>query len=49
MKSLVLHVEREALLTSKPYITCRQLIDFIASYSDNELTAILDARHKADA
>lgn len=38
MKSPVLHVEREALLTSKPYITCRQLIDFMASYRDNELT-----------
>lgn len=34
----MLHVEREALLTSKPYITCRQLIDFMASYRDNELT-----------
>jgi anti-sigma factor RsiW len=34
----VLHVEREAVLTSKPYITCQQLIDFIASYRDNELT-----------
>jgi anti-sigma factor RsiW len=33
----VLHVEREALLTSKPYITCQQLIDFIASYRDNDL------------
>ena len=34
----MLHVEREALLTLKPYITCQQLIDFIASYRDNELT-----------
>jgi anti-sigma factor RsiW len=33
----VLHVEREGLL-SKPYITCQQLIDFIASYRENELT-----------
>jgi anti-sigma factor RsiW len=31
----VLHVEREAVL--KPYITCQQLIDFIASYRENEL------------
>jgi len=37
VKSPVLHVEREALLTSKPYITCQQLIDFIASYRDNDL------------
>ena len=37
MKSPVLHGEREALLTSKPYITCQQLIDFIASYRDNDL------------
>ena len=34
----MLHVEREAFLTSKPYITCRQLIDFIASYRENALT-----------
>jgi anti-sigma factor RsiW len=34
----VLHVEREALLTSRPYITCQQLIDFIASYRENALT-----------
>lgn len=33
----MLHVEREASLT-RPYITCRQLIDFIASYRENELT-----------
>lgn len=37
MKSPVLHVEREGPL-SKPYITCQQLIDFIASYRDDELT-----------
>jgi anti-sigma factor RsiW len=30
-------VEREGPLT-KPYITCQQLIDFIASYRDHELT-----------
>jgi NMD protein affecting ribosome stability and mRNA decay len=34
----VLHVEREGPLTTKPYITCQQLIDFIASYRENELT-----------
>ena len=34
----MLHVEREAPLSTKPYITCRELIDFIASYRDNELT-----------
>lgn len=34
----MLHVEREAFLTSKPYITCQQLIDFIASYRENALT-----------
>jgi anti-sigma factor RsiW len=37
VKSLVLHVEREGLL-SEPYITCQQLIAFIASYRENELT-----------
>jgi anti-sigma factor RsiW len=44
VKSPALHVEREDLLTSKPYITCRQLIDFIASYRENELTS--DAREE---
>jgi anti-sigma factor RsiW len=34
----MLHVEREAPLTGKPHITCQQLIDFIASYRDHELT-----------
>lgn len=34
----MLHVEREDPLSTKPYITCRELIDFIASYRDNELT-----------
>jgi anti-sigma factor RsiW len=33
-----LHVEREGPLT-KPLITCQQLIDFIGSYRDHELTA----------
>ncbi len=28
---------READLSTKPYITCRQLIDFIASYLDQKL------------
>lgn len=37
MRSL-LHVEREVPLSSKPYITCQELIDFIASYRDNELS-----------
>lgn len=37
MKSPVLHVDREALLTTNPYITCQQLIEFIASYRENEL------------
>ena len=46
MKSPVLHVEREALLTSKPYITCQQLIDFIASYRDNDLAP--DQRREFD-
>jgi anti-sigma factor RsiW len=35
----VLHVEREVTLTTKPYITCRQLIDFVASYRERELAA----------
>ncbi len=34
----MLHVEREDPLSTKPYITCQELIDFIASYRDNELT-----------
>ena len=34
----MLHVEQEDALSTKPYITCRELIDFIASYRDNELT-----------
>jgi anti-sigma factor RsiW len=29
----------EALLSTKPFITCQELIDFIGSYRDNELTA----------
>jgi NMD protein affecting ribosome stability and mRNA decay len=33
-----LHVEREVPLT-KPYITCQQLIDFIAQYRDQELSS----------
>ena len=33
-----LHVERAEPLSSKPYITCQELIDFIASYRDNELS-----------
>jgi anti-sigma factor RsiW len=37
VKWLVLHVEREGRL-SEPYITCQQLIAFIASYRENELT-----------
>jgi anti-sigma factor RsiW len=28
----------EDLLSNKPYITCQELIDFIGSYRDNELT-----------
>ena len=28
---------REALLDTRPHITCQQLIDFIMSYLDNEL------------
>ena len=32
------HVEREDPLSTKPYITCQELIDFIASYRDNELS-----------
>ena len=36
----MLRVEREAFLTSqRPYITCQQLIDFIASYRENALTS----------
>jgi anti-sigma factor RsiW len=35
----VLNVEREAALSTKPFITCQELIDFIGSYRDNELTA----------
>jgi anti-sigma factor RsiW len=45
----VLHVEREGPL-SKPYITCQQLIDFVASYREHELTAEQEAefeRHLA--
>ena len=38
MKSLVAPRGAGGSSTSKPYITCRQLIDFIASYRDNELT-----------
>ena len=34
-----LHVEREDPLTSQPYITCQQLIDFIGRYRDDELDA----------
>jgi anti-sigma factor RsiW len=28
----------EGRLSTKPYITCQELIDFIGSYRDNELT-----------
>jgi anti-sigma factor RsiW len=35
----LLHVEREGVLSTEPYITCQELIDFIASYRDKELTA----------
>jgi anti-sigma factor RsiW len=38
VKSPVLHIEGEAPLTTGPYITCQQLIDFIARYRENELT-----------
>ena len=31
------HHTREAALDAKPHITCRQLIDFIMSYQENEL------------
>lgn len=34
----LLHDEREGPLSSNPYITCQELIDFIASYRDNELS-----------
>ena len=34
---MLLHVEREGPLSSKPYITCQELIDFIMGYLDNEL------------
>lgn len=34
----------EATLDTKPYITCRQLIDFIRAYKDNELAP--DERHE---
>lgn len=37
VKSL-LRVEREDPLSTTPYITCQELIDFIASYRDNELS-----------
>ena len=33
------HHTREAALDAKPHITCRQLIDFIMSYQENELPA----------
>jgi anti-sigma factor RsiW len=33
-----LHVEQEDPLEPRPYITCRELIDFIGSYRDRELT-----------
>jgi anti-sigma factor RsiW len=29
--------EQEAVLETRPYITCQQLIDFIGSYLENEL------------
>src|SRR5262245_58065191 len=35
----VLHVEQEGILSSGPFITCQELIDFIDSYRDNELAA----------
>jgi len=31
------HHKREAALGAKPHINCRQLIDFIMSYQENEL------------
>jgi hypothetical protein len=34
----------EATLDTKPYITCRELIDFISAYRDNELVA--EERHE---
>ena len=33
------HVEWEGVLSTKPYITCQELIEFIDRYRDNELTA----------
>ncbi len=39
MKSPAFHVDREALLTTRPYLTCQQLIEFIAGYRDNGLSA----------
>jgi anti-sigma factor RsiW len=33
------HHTGEAALDAKPHITCRQLIDFIMSYQENELPA----------
>ena len=35
---LARHVEREGSLSIKPYITCQELIEFVATYRDNELT-----------
>jgi anti-sigma factor RsiW len=35
----VLHVEQEDVLSSEPYITCQELIDFIDGYRDSALTA----------
>ena len=34
----MLHVEQEDVLSTGPYITCQELIDFIDGYRDNELT-----------
>lgn len=36
---VVLHGEPEVVLSTDPYITCQELIDFIDSYRDNELTS----------
>ncbi len=36
---VALHAELEVVLSTDPYITCQELIDFIDSYRDNELTA----------
>ena len=35
----MLHAEQEDVLSTEPYLTCRELIDFIDSYRDHELTS----------